>query len=297
MVKKKRKINKFFGQKINPDRFNRTQLPFFFILVPFSLLMLLPIIFIVNQAFKPQSELFAYPPRFFVRQPTFDNFVELLRVISSSGVPFSRYLFNSLIITIFGVFLAILFTSLAAYALSKMKFKGKKFLFELNTIALMFVPIAVQIPRYIIVASSGLIDTYAAHILPVITMPVAMFLVKQFVDQIPNDYIEAAKIDGASEMQIFFKIIVPIIMPALATVGILAFQMIWNDTSTSTLFINDETKRSLAFFLSTLTGSANSVAGQGMAAAASLILFLPNLILFIILQRKVMSTMAYSGLK
>ncbi len=293
----KKKTNKFFGQKINPDRFNKSQLPFFFILIPFSLLMLLPIIFIFNQAFKPQSELFAYPPTFFVKHPTLDNFIELLRVISSSGVPFSRYLFNSLVITSLGVLLAILFTSLSAYALAKMKFKGKKFLFELNTIALMFVPIAVQIPRYIIVAKSGLIDTYAAHILPVITMPVAMFLVKQFVDQIPNDYIEAAKIDGASEMEIFFHIILPIIKPALATVGILAFQMIWNDTSTSTLFINDETKRTLAFFLSTLTGSANSVAGQGMAAAASLILFLPNLILFIILQRKVMSTMAYSGLK
>lgn len=293
----KKKTNKFFGQKINPDRFNKSQLPFFFILIPFSVLMLLPIIFIFNQAFKPQSELFAYPPTFFVKHPTLDNFIELLRVISSSGVPFSRYLFNSLVITTLGVFLAILFTSLSAYALSKMKFKGKKFLFELNTIALMFVPVAVQIPRYIIVAKSGLIDTYAAHILPVITMPVAMFLVKQFVDQIPNDYIEAAKIDGASEMEIFFQIILPIIKPALATVGILAFQMIWNDTSTSTLFINDETKRTLAFFLSTLTGSANSVAGQGMAAAASLILFLPNLILFIILQRKVMSTMAYSGLK
>ncbi len=294
---KKKKANKFFGQKINPDRFNKSQLPFFFILIPFSVLMLLPIIFIFNQAFKPQSELFAYPPTFFVKHPTLDNFIELLRVISSSGVPFSRYLFNSLVITIIGVFLAILFTALSAYALSKMKFKGKKFLFELNTIALMFVPVAVQIPRYIIVAKSGLIDTYAAHILPVITMPVAMFLVKQFVDQIPNDYIEAAKIDGASEMEIFFQIILPIIKPALATVGILAFQMIWNDTSTSTLFINDETKRTLAFFLSTLTGSANSVAGQGMAAAAGLILFLPNLILFIILQRKVMSTMAYSGLK
>jgi ABC-type glycerol-3-phosphate transport system permease component len=293
----KKKSSTFFGQKINPDRFNKTQLPFFFILIPFSVLMLLPIIFIFNQAFKPQSELFAYPPTFFVKNPTLDNFVELIRVISASGVPFSRYLFNSLIITTVGVFLAIAFTALAAYALSKMKFKGKKFLFELNTIALMFVPVAVQIPRYIIIAKSGLIDTYAAHILPVITMPVAMFLVKQFVDQIPNDYIEAAKIDGASEMQIFVHIIVPIIKPALATVGILAFQMIWNDTSTSTLFINDETKRTLAFFLSTLTSSTNSVAGQGMAAAASLILFVPNLVLFIILQRKVMSTMAYSGLK
>jgi multiple sugar transport system permease protein len=129
-------------------------------------------------------------------------------------------------------------------------------------------------------------------------MPVAMFLIKQFIDQIPNDFIEAARIDGASEMQIFFKVIMPMIAPAVATVGILAFQLIWNDTSTSTLFINDESLRTLAFFLQTLTsGVGNTVAGQGMAAAASLLMFIPNLVLFVILQSQVMSTMAHSGLK
>lgn len=288
----------FRSQKINPDRFSKSQLPFFFLLIPLSVLMLLPILYIFNTAFKPQSELFAYPPSFFVKNPTFDNFIELGRLLSSSGIPFSRYLFNSLFVTTAGVFLAILFTALSAYALSKLKFKGKKMLFEINTIALMFVPVAVQIPRYIIIAKSGLIDTYAAHILPVITMPVAMFLIKQFIDQIPNDYIESAKLDGASEMEIFFHIIIPMITPALATVGILAFQMIWNDTSTSSLYINDESKRTMAFFLSTITGTTgNTVAGQGMASAASLIMFVPNLILFIILQSRVMSTMAHSGLK
>jgi ABC-type glycerol-3-phosphate transport system permease component len=129
-------------------------------------------------------------------------------------------------------------------------------------------------------------------------MPVAMFLIKQFIEQIPNDFIEAARIDGASEMQIFLKVIVPMIAPAIATVGILAFQLIWNDTSTSTLFVNDESLRTLAFFLQTLTSSVgNTVAGQGMAAAASLLMFVPNLVLFIILQSQVMSTMAHSGLK
>ena len=119
-------------------------------------------------------------------------------------------------------------------------------------------------------------------------MPVAMFLIKQFIDQIPNDFIEAARIDGASEMQIFFKVIMPMIAPAVATVGILAFQLIWNDTSTSTLFINDESLRTLAFFLQTLTsGVGNTVAGQGMAAAASLLMFIPNLVLFVILQRPI----------
>ncbi len=290
--------SKFLGTQINPDRYHKGQLPFFIILIAFSMLMILPILFIINHAFKPQSELFAYPPTFFVRNPTLDNFVELSRIVSNSGVPFSRYIINSLLVTSIGVFLAVLFTALSAYGLAKLHFKGKKLLFEINTISLMFVPIAVQIPRYIVVAQSGMIDTYLAHIFPLITMPVAMFLIKQFIDQIPNDFIEAARIDGASEMQIFIKVIIPMIAPALATVAILAFQLIWNDTSTSTLFINDESLRTLAFFLQTLTsGVGNTVAGQGMAAAASLIMFIPNLILFVVLQSQVMSTMAHSGLK
>ena len=201
---KKRRSN-FQGMKINPSRFHRSQLIFYILLVPFSILMLLPIVFIFNHAFKPIGELFAYPPRFFVRQPTFDNFIELGRITSSSGVPFSRYILNSLFVTLLGVGAAILITSLSAYGLSKLKFKGKKFLFEVNTIALMFVPIAVQIPRYLIIAQSGLIDSYLGHILPVIVLPVAMFLLKQFIDQTPNELIESAKIDGASEMEIFSK--------------------------------------------------------------------------------------------
>ena len=288
----------FQGSKINPSRFHRSQLKFYAFLVPFSTLMLLPIIFIINHAFKPQSELFAYPPRFFVRRPTFDNFTELSRLASTSGVPFSRYLVNSLFVTIVGVFLAIFITAFSAYALSKLKFKGKKFLFELNTLALMFVPIAVQIPRYLIIAQSGLIDTYLAHILPMIVMPVAMFLIKQFIDQTPNELIESAKIDGASEMQIFLKIVFPVILPAIATVGILAFQAIWNDVTTSVLYINDESKRTVAFYMMSLTSiQGNTVAGQGMAAAAGLIMFLPNLILFIFLQSRIMNTMAHSGIK
>ncbi len=292
------KGSSFQGTKINPSRFHRSQLKFYSFLVPFSLLMLMPIVFILNHAFKPQSELFAYPPRFFVRRPTLDNFIELSRVASASGVPFSRYLVNSLMITLIGVFVAIFITAFSAYALSKLKFKGKKFLFEVNTLALMFVPIAVQIPRYLIIAQSGLIDTYFAHILPMVVMPVAMFLIKQFIDQTPNELIESAKIDGASEMQIFLKIVFPIILPAIATVGILAFQAIWNDTTTSVLYINDESKRTIAFYMMSLTSmQGNTVAGQGMAAAAGLIMFVPNLVLFIVLQSKIMNTMAHSGIK
>lgn len=288
----------FQGTKINPTSFHKSQLPFFMVLIPLAVLMLLPILFIFNHAFKPQSELYSFPPRFFVINPTLDNFMELSRVTSATGIPFSRYLLNSLFVTSIGVLAAITITSLSAYGLSKLHFKGKKMLFEINTIALMFVPIAVGIPRYLIIAKMGIIDSYLAHILPVVVMPVAMFLIKQFIDQTPNELIESAKIDGASEMQVFYHIIRPIISPAIATVGILAFQAIWNDVGTSTTFINDESKRTLAFYMMSLTANqGNTVAGQGMAAAAGLLMFVPNLVLFIFLQSKVMNTMAHSGIK
>lgn len=289
---------KFQGININPARFHKSQIKFFLVLIPMALFIALPILFIISHAFKPQNELFAYPPRFFVRVPTLQNFRDLVSIANESGIPFSRYLFNSTIVTVLGVFLSVLFTSTAAYALSKLKFKGKKVLFEINTIALMFVPIAVTIPRYLIIANMGMIDTYWVLILPLIAMPVGLFLVKQFIDQTPDELIESAKIDGASEMQIFFKIIVPIIAPALATVGILSFQLLWNDMSGSSLYINDERMKTLAFYFSTLGArTGNTVAGQGVLAAASLITFVPNIIMFIFLQSRVMNTMAHSGIK
>ena len=289
---------KFSGMKINPKHFHRSQIKFFVVLIPMAIFVSLPMLFIVSHAFKPMNELFAFPPRFFVRRPTLDNFRNLVSVAANSGIPFSRYVFNSVLVTSVGVFLSILVTTMAAYALSKLKFKGKKLLFEINTLALMFVPIAVTIPRYLTIARLGLIDRYLVLILPLIAMPVGLFLVKQFIDQTPNEVIESAKIDGASEMQIYLRIILPIIAPAVATVGILSFQLIWNDVVGSTLYIDDESMKTLSFYFSTLASLVgNPVAGQGMMAAASLIMFVPNIVIFIFLQNKVMNTMAHSGLK
>ena len=131
-------------------------------------------------------------------------------------------------------------------------------------------------------------------------MPVGLFLIKQFVDGIPDEVVEAAQIDGATDLLIYWRIIVPMIKPAIATIAILAFQASWNNAETSSMYINDESLRSFAFYLSTLTSStagANTVAGQGITAAASLIMFLPNLIIFVLLQSQVMSTMSHSGIK
>ncbi|MBM7618216.1 ABC-type glycerol-3-phosphate transport system permease component [Bacillus tianshenii] len=292
-------MSAFHGTKINPDRFHRSQLKFYLFLIPLAVFMAMPIVFVFSHAFKPIDELFAYPPRFFVEKPTFQNFIDLMNNTSASGVPMSRYLFNSIAITLIVVFLTVLISTMAGYALSKKRFKLKKTIFEINTLALMFVSAAVVIPRYLLIEKVGLLDTFVVHIFPLIAMPIGLFLVKQFIDQIPNELIEAAQMDGATDFQIFRKIIIPLVKPAIATIAILSFQVVWNNTETSELFVNNENLKTFAFYMSTLSSATtgNTVAGQGMAAAASLIMFIPNLIIFIILQSQVMNTMAHSGIK
>jgi ABC-type glycerol-3-phosphate transport system permease component len=281
----------------NPKRFHKSQLKFYIFLIPFAIFMLLPIVFIINHAFKPLDELYAFPPRFFVYKPTFDNFTNLFELANASGIPMSRYVLNSVIVTVSVVFLSVFISTLAGYVLSKKSFKGKFTIFEINNAALMFVPIAVIIPRFLTVSYLGIEDTFFAHILPLLAMPVGLFLLKQFIDQIPDSLIEAAVIDGASEFKIYLKIILPLIKPAIATAAILAFQLVWNNLETSILFTTSENMRTLAFFMNTLVANTNVVVGQGMAAVASLIMFIPNLILFVILQSMVMNTMSHSGLK
>lgn len=284
----------------NPKGFHVSQLKFYIILLPIAVLMVLPIIFLFSNSLKPPDELFAYPPRFFVVNPTLKNFTDLFSKMSTSGVPVSRYLFNSVLITLVTIAASIVVSSTAAYALSKKKFKLKKMLFAINTVALMFVPIAVTIPRFLIIEKLNLLNTFWVHILPWLAMPVGLFLIKQFIDAIPDEVVEAAQIDGANDLWIYWEIILPMIRPAIATIAILTFQAAWNDSGVSTIYINTESLKTFAFYLTTLSSTAagaNVVAGAGITAAATLIMFLPNLIIFILLQSQVMSTMSHSGLK
>ncbi len=285
------------GQKINPKKFEIGQLKIILIILPLVIFMGMPIIFIINHAFKPMEELFAFPPTFFVKNATFDNFTKLIKFSNSSGIPLSRYIFNSLLVTVITVGVALLLTTLSAFALAKIKFKGRNTLTQINQIAIMFVSTAVLIPRYMVICKLGLIDNLLAHILPLVAMPVALFLVKQFVEQIPDSLLEAAYMDGATDLDIYLKVILPMIKPAIATASILVFQQVWTNMETSSYFFNDDSMKTLTFYMNTLVNANNTVAGQGMSAAASLIMFVPNLVLFIILQNKVMNTMANSGIK
>lgn len=280
------------------DRADTFQRVLYVLLTILAVFMLLPLVYIFNHAFKPYTELFLYPPTIFARHPTLNSFAELYTITRDSLVPMSRFLFNSIFITSISVVIVCVISSLCAYSLSKHAFPGRKALFTIIIVSLMFVPETVEIPRYIVIAKMGFINTYWAHILPHLAAPVGVFLMKQFMDQIPNEMMEAAKIDGAKEWTIFMKIAMPLAMPALVTIFIIQFQGTWVNSSTSVLYMTDDAMKTFPFYMTTLTSqAANSVARAGAAAAAFLVLFLPNLIIFLIFQSKVISTMAHSGIK
>ena len=287
----------FQGKKINPSRFHVSQLKIYVILLPVAIFMVLPIIYIFSTAFKPAEELFKFPPSFFVTNPTWDNYKAMFELMAGTSVPATRYLFNSVLITILTMVISVFLSVSAGYVLSKKNFKGRKLLFEINTLALMFVPIAVSIPRFIIIINLGLVDRFITNILPIVAMPVGLFLIKQFIDQVPDALLEAARMDGANEFQILFRIIIPSVRPAIATVAIMSFQSAWGNVEASVYYLNNESLKSFAYYITTFTSASNTSVTQGVTAASALIMFLPNLIIFIVMQSKVMDTMAHSGIK
>lgn len=279
-------------------RIDRTQYFLFVLLTLLSAFMLLPLVYIFNHAFKPLHELFLFPPTFIVREPTTQNFIELLNLTQSTFVPVSRCIFNSVVVTILATIGMVVVGALCAYPLAKHKFPGSKLVFGTIIVSLLFVTDTIAIPRYVVVQSLGIMNTYWGHVLPMLALPVGVFLLKQFMEQLPDELLDAAKIDGASEWGIFTRIVLPVVSPAIATITILAFQSAWGNAETSIFFMQEESMKTLPFYMSTLTANlANTVARQGAAAAGVLIMFLPSLIIFLIAQRKVITTMAHSGIK
>ena len=186
----------------------------------------------------------------------------------------------------------------AGYVLAKKEFRGKRALQQINQAALMFVPLAVAVPRFLIVKQLGLMNNFLSHILPQLAMPVGLFLIQQFVSQVPDSLLDAARLDGCSDYGILFKIVMPVIKPALCTVAILAFQQAWTATEASQMFIDGEKLKTFAYFVDSVASPTGaSLPGQAMAAAAALITFVPTIVLFIIMQSQVVNTVAHSGIK
>lgn len=279
-----------------PRRLNRSfavSFVLFAFLAVFGAFMALPLIYAVNNAFKPLNELFLFPPRFFVNNPTMDNFYDLVALMGNSWVPLSRYIVNTLFITIVGTVGHILLSSAAAYPLAKYRFPGSRVLFSIVVMALMFSGHVTAIPNYMVMSWLGWINTHASIIVPSLAFPLGLFLMKQFMEQIPDALLEAAKIDGANEYRIYWTIVMPNVKPAWLTLMILQFPMLWGSDGGN--FIYSENLKTLHYALGQIT--AGGIARAGVGAAVALILMIVPITLFIISQSNVLQTMATSGMK
>lgn len=256
--------------------------------------MALPIVYSLVQSIKPLEEIFAYPPKFFVKNPTFDNYIQVYQLCQNLWVPLSRYLFNSLYISVFGTVAYVFIASMAAYSLSKHKFPGRLAISAIIVWALLFRPEVTGVAQYIIISKLKMIDTYWSMLLPPLAGTFGVFLMMQFMESaIPESVLEAARIDGANEYVIFFKIVMPSVKPAWLTLVIFTFQSFWNATGVS--YIYDESLKTLPSVLSNI--SSGGLARAGASSAVAVILLIPPIIIFIISQSSMTETMAHSGLK
>ncbi len=261
--------------------------------------MALPLVYVICSAFKPLDELYIFPPQFFVRNPTGQNFVALFSTLGSSTVPFIRYVLNSVTVTVSVVALTCILCSAGAYGMVIYHPPGSKLLFNIIISALMFSPHVTQIPRYLIVNALGLVDTYLALIITAVASAYNFFLVRQTLVSFPRELIEAGRIDGAGEMHIFLKLVMPSLKPVLATLVMLTFVANWNDYFSALIYTSDQSMRTLPLALQTISGGSGSasIGNAGATSAATMIMTVPTVLVFALSQRKVMETMMLSGIK
>ncbi len=257
-----------------------------------AVFMLFPLIYTVCNAFKPLSELFLFPPRFFVRNPTLQNFIDLGNLAASSWVPFSRYLFNTVFITAAGTAGHIVVSAHAAYALANNKFAGSRFIFKLIVLSLMFSAAVTAVPSYLILTRFGWIDSYLAVIVPAFSGSLGLYLLMQFMEGVHPSLLESARMDGAGEVRVLWQIVMPIVRPAWLTLMILMVQNLWNTNST---YIFSEQLKPLTSALNQIV--AGGIARAGTAGAASLIMMIVPIGVFVITQSNVIETMGTSGMK
>lgn len=255
--------------------------------------MVLPLVYAVVNAFKPLEEFYMFPPRFIAIHPTINNFLDLFDLATNSWVPFSRYVFNSLFISVATTGVYLIIAGMAAYVLAKHAFFGKKTLNQVIVLSLMFTANIMVIPQYIILAKIGFIDTMMVIMLPILGSTMGVFLLKQTMETFPDSIIESAKIEGAGELRICWRIVMPAVKPGWITLIILTFQTVWNSTSASMIYT--ESRKVLPTMLTQL--STGSIARAGVGAAASLFVMIPPILVFVVSQSRVLETMANSGIK
>ena len=264
------------------------------ILTIFGLFMFLPMYYTVIQSLKPLNELFYFPPRFYVIHPTFDNFKDLFNLMSDSWVPFSRYIFNTVLISVGGTFGNLFLGSLAAYTVSKIKFPGRNMLFSAVRLSLMFTATVTAIVNYMTMSTIGLVDTYWALIIPAWGATLGMFLMRQFmVSGISDAVLESARLGGSSELRTYWTIAMPMVKPAWLTLIVYSFKDLWN-TGAST-YIQSEQLKTFNYAISQIV--SGGIARAGVGAASAIVMLIVPVSVFVISQSNIVETMSTSGMK
>ena len=265
-----------------------------FMLTLLGIVMFVPMYYVVIQSLKPLDELFMFPPRFYVSNPTFDNFADLFTLMRDSWVPFSRYIFNTVFLTICGTLGNLVFASMAAYSLAKLRFPGRNAIFQLIVTSLMFHSTVNQVTHFIILSSFGWIDTYLSIIVPSMATTMGLYLMKQFMEtSVPDTVLESARLDGASEFRTFLIIAMPMVKPAWLTLMIECFKTLWN--SGSSIYIHSEELKTFNYAINQIV--SGGVARSGAGAAAIVVMMSVPITIFVINQSKIIETMGSSGMK
>ena len=259
-----------------------------------GLFMFLPMYYVVIQSLKPLDELFMFPPRFYVINPTFENFSDLFTLMSDSWVPFSRYIFNTVFITICGTLGNLIFASMAAYSLAKLRFPGRNAIFQIIVMSLMFHSTVNQVTHFIILSAFGWIDTYLSIIVPSMATTIGLYLMKQFMEtSVPDTVLESARLDGASEFRTYLTIAMPMVKPAWLTLIIECFKNLWN--SGSSIYIHSEELKTFNYAIQQIV--SGGIARSGAGAAATVVMMLVPILVFVLNQSQIIETMGSSGMK
>lgn len=298
----KKKYRNYRNKKLqNKTQFKRSvnrsaggDVGIFILLGVVAVIMVLPMVYAICQSLKPLDELFVFPPRFFVVNPTFKNFRDLFNLMNESWVPFSRYIFNTVLISVVGTFGNVIFASYAAYALAKIKFPGRKFLFSVVVYSLMFNSTVTGITNFITMSALGWVDTYLAVIVPAFCYTFGLYLMKQFMESsVTDSVLESARLEGANENLIFWRIAMPMVKPAWITLIIFAFKDLWN--MGASLYIYSEELKTFNYAISQLVTAG--IARSGVSAAATVVMMIVPITVFVVSQSQVITTMSTSGMK
>ena len=263
-------------------------------LLLFGIFSVLPLIYCITTSFKPLDELMIFPPRFLVTRPTAQNYLALPGLLSNLRIPLSRYIFNSVFISLVTTVLYVFISTMAAFVLTKSRIKGKKLIFKAIQYALLFNAFTLAIPQYLIFSYLKMIDTYWVYVLPYLASTMGVFLMKQYMEgSVPDALLEAARIDGAGYFRTFWEIVFPMVKPCCMTLTLFAFRDVWSGVPGGTIF--SEALKTLPAIMTQIT--AGGIARAGSAMAVTVIMMLPPISVYMISQSNVLESMNSAGIK